>query len=62
LDLRKARFLGVRLLQSELLRNYDVSLSMATINKYYQNIELAQSKNLEENHYERPLLGIDYQG
>lgn len=61
LDLRKNRNLGVRRLQSELLRNDDISLSIATIHKVLSKHQVSLVKKFRRKHefirYERPLPG-----
>lgn len=59
LDLRKTRNLGIRRLQSELLRNYDVSLSLATIHNVLSKHQVTPVKKFRRKHeyirYERAL-------
>lgn len=61
LDLRKIRNLGVRRLQSELLRNDYISLSIATIHKVLSKHQVRPVKKFRQKHeyirYELPLPG-----
>lgn len=58
LESRKTRNLGVRRLQSELLRNYDISLSIAAIHKVLSKHQVTPVKKFRRKHeyirYERP--------
>ncbi len=61
LDIRKARNLGARRLQSELLRLHNISLSLASIHKILKKHQVKAVKKFRKKsdfiRYERPIPG-----